>query len=722
METGYKALGVVLMIIYAMSLGIPFYYNMQRKRIPFSEVLRPRLRFGFFYLGIFIILTLFITIFFISKQSPKDPNEVLEYAVKENLYGHQVYAYYMKTQENPYDYESIYLLHSANKKVDESKKKGFEEDNMMEEINWYSDYEDDENLVSPNFQKRDLALFKMAVKKFVYYSNYEDALMYLKKIRNKRHPFVQTLMAYCNSDDEIREQCYKAEIYCNSSCKTALNNLASFYADTKNKIGLDALCHSSRLRKQLDNNYLMKYAFQNNKLAMFVKYAVLKTFKGTNVLTIIGAVLIFAIWFYFIYALDTYKPTNAWVLFCVFAISFISIVITDYLYVFVNSVFSHHWNISAGKDFLYSVLVIGGIEETMKILPFLFVLFFTKKIKEPIDYIVYAAVSALGFSIVEDIMYFNSSSISTIYSRGIFTSLSHIVDTSIIAYALMLGKFYYKKNGILFFIIGFAVAIFSHGIYDFFILNETFKIWIIPYFILLFQAWLFVHMVNNCLNQAEYYGHHLNLKTKSLAFVVSGGLLFLIFIVYISAVVKINSQIAIGELVFASMYYFYPIYFFNVCINRIDVFFGLWDKFSFKQFVNPKIFFGGLNPRYSDLVNSTVAFYPHGRYTTRLLELMPIRAVVLERKFIDKYKGWFKIELINPIVVKHLTIKTVYFRTKENELPIHNEQRNLVSLYIENVNSKNIPELDAPLSDYVFLDWAEVKVIYSQPKQEQVLI
>ena len=56
------------------------------------------------------------------------------------------------------------------------------------------------------------------------------------------------------------------------------------------------------------------------------------------------------------------------------------------------------------NDFMYSTIVIGMVEEFVKVLPVLLLLRFSNQIDEPIDYIVYGGMSALGFAFIENIL------------------------------------------------------------------------------------------------------------------------------------------------------------------------------------------------------------------------------------------------------------------------------------------------------------------------------
>ena len=94
------------------------------------------------------------------------------------------------------------------------------------------------------------------------------------------------------------------------------------------------------------------------------------------------------------------------------------------------------------NDLLYSVLKIGAVEEFAKLVPFLVTLpLFRKQINEPIDYLALICASALGFSAVENVLYFNLAGPEIISARAILSSIGHMFDSSLIAYGIILVKY-----------------------------------------------------------------------------------------------------------------------------------------------------------------------------------------------------------------------------------------------------------------------------------------
>ncbi len=162
------------------------------------------------------------------------------------------------------------------------------------------------------------------------------------------------------------------------------------------------------------------------------------------------------------------------------------------------------------NDFLYCFLRIGVIEEFAKFVPFLLILsLFGKQINEPIDFFVYIAISALGFSAVENVLYFQVHGPQLIITRSILSTLGHVFDTSLIACGFIIYIYKTHKYPLFTFFGFFLLAALAHGFYDFWLIYEGTKeggiIITILYF--LFTISIFATILNNALNNSEFFSY-----------------------------------------------------------------------------------------------------------------------------------------------------------------------------------------------------------------------
>ncbi len=119
--------------------------------------------------------------------------------------------------------------------------------------------------------------------------------------------------------------------------------------------------------------------------------------------------------------------------------------------------------------FIYSVLAIGGIEESAKLAPFLIVALRLRAFDEPVDGIIYAAFIALGFAAVENILYLQYVTGLEMAGRGFASPLVHIMFASIWGYHI--GLAYLQQQKLAFVVVGYlALAALAHGSYDFIVI------------------------------------------------------------------------------------------------------------------------------------------------------------------------------------------------------------------------------------------------------------
>lgn len=116
--------------------------------------------------------------------------------------------------------------------------------------------------------------------------------------------------------------------------------------------------------------------------------------------------------------------------------------------------------------FAYAVLVIGLIEESVKLVPFLLVVIRFGEFDEPLDGIIYASFIALGFSTVENIYYLQYVTGLEALGRGFAGPVVHIVFASI--WGFYIGKAHLCKRSLGGTIVAtLALTALLHGSYDF---------------------------------------------------------------------------------------------------------------------------------------------------------------------------------------------------------------------------------------------------------------
>jgi RsiW-degrading membrane proteinase PrsW (M82 family) len=119
---------------------------------------------------------------------------------------------------------------------------------------------------------------------------------------------------------------------------------------------------------------------------------------------------------------------------------------------------------------LYSLLVIGPVEELSKLLPFVLVALRFRAFDDDMDGITYASFIALGYAALENAHYLQFLTPTEALARGFAGPLIHIAFASVWGYAI--GHAHVAGRPILVPALwSLALSAMLHGIYDFFALS-----------------------------------------------------------------------------------------------------------------------------------------------------------------------------------------------------------------------------------------------------------
>lgn len=253
----------------------------------------------------------------------------------------------------------------------------------------------------------------------------------------------------------------------------------------------------------------------------------------------IVAVFIAWIWIDFYRLIDIYDKEKLKYIILTFLLGCASVLLVLGINSFFLDSFSFHLNGGFIHDFLYCFLKIGCVEEFAKIIPFLIIYyFFRDQINEPIDYIAFISISALGFSAAENVLYFQRHGPDIINGRAILSTVGHMFDTSIFAYGLILAKFNKTNFKLLLIIVFFLLAALSHGFYDFWLMYEDVESggWIITILYFLVTISIYSTILNNALNNSSFFSYKLVVDSDKVAkrLLSYYGIVFLIQIILLT--------------------------------------------------------------------------------------------------------------------------------------------------------------------------------------------
>ncbi len=225
-----------------------------------------------------------------------------------------------------------------------------------------------------------------------------------------------------------------------------------------------------------------------------------------------------------------------------------------------------------------NIIEVAFIGELLKCLPFLFILIFTKWIKEPADYILFASVSALGYCLIANTFYFNYSWFNPLLLYIIINPLIQMATTSIVAYGFMISNNDTNKiHPSLIFFCSYIIAAIFHGFFLSLYASWGFGGFLI-YFIMI-MAWM--NMLNNGLNNSPFFDASKKLHVRKVQRYLAYSLT-VIFIIGIFTKIWLDGYDNSIENIFAlTLCFLLTIPLIALRISRIDLIKGYWKPFNY---------------------------------------------------------------------------------------------------------------------------------------------
>jgi RsiW-degrading membrane proteinase PrsW (M82 family) len=158
-----------------------------------------------------------------------------------------------------------------------------------------------------------------------------------------------------------------------------------------------------------------------------------------------------------------------------------------------------------GGLFIYSIGVIGVIEELAKFIPFVLVAQRFRAFDEPVDGIIYASFIALGFATLENVQYLQFLSGPEAIARGFAGPIVHILFASIWAYQVGLAHLA-RRNRLIVATGYLALTALLHGAYDFLVIALPLSALPLAALMIL-GIWLWrMHLIRDLHRTAQRYG------------------------------------------------------------------------------------------------------------------------------------------------------------------------------------------------------------------------
>ena len=490
----------------------------------------------------------------------------------------------------------------------------------------------------------------------------------------------------------------RKEVVLHPGCQRAWEFLWTLFMRGHHEKELDALMQNSDATRFIPVGYRQDYYFEHGQWENYAATVLENRVLDVALITLLSAFLVSFVWLVFLRSMDIFNREKWWNIALVFlggaAFTFFCLPIYDYAHLVLHlRINGEIWN-----DFLYCVAVIGGGEELVKLLPWVIFAVLSRRFREPYDYILYASVSALGFAFTENLMYLEDS--GNIVVRSIMSTVGHMFDASVVAYAIILAKYKFTNRfwKIVTPVIGFFFAALCHGFYDFWLISpaaEGYDFVTFIFFMLSLHVWFFFK--NNAMNNSGFFGNgsfNAGFQQDLLTF----SILAILMLEFLAISFKFGS--AAGNSVIggrALIIVFFLVYI-SVIIHKIDLKKGVWQKWRFRM---PSFSGGflrlpfGMSGRYSSDVEDYDDTRDHIGLRLRLFaprtnqyigDKLPKSGICVSKIVVSGDPGWYVFQFNTPLHFNNYVPTHVVIRSKDKSEALDDPKIEIYFMFIPDID------------------------------------
>ena len=499
--------------------------------------------------------------------------------------------------------------------------------------------------------------------------------------------------------------------------KNAYKHLYYLFSSTNNE-KLDQLFLESDARPYLNWNIKRVHFFNKGNLLLYLETIYTRNIYNFNWFVFLTALLVSLVWLYYIRSLDVFDKDGWGPLILTFTLGALFSYLCLFFYDYAEIILGFSRDPDGLNLFAYCIFIIGGSEEIVKLLPWLIILYLSRKINEPFDFLLYAGASALGFAFAENLIYYERYE-GIIQSRALMAVVSHVFDASVVAYAIVLKRYKFQGSLIrhLLPFIGLLVAMFCHGIYDFFLMTNTitfgFMLTLIYFFISL-HIWAI--LINNSLNNSAFYTSNNRFKFREIGFYLAFVLIAILMFEYTYISYNYGTEISNRKLVVGSLTTMLFIAFMVSTLRQIRLERGKWNPVNLlpnlaifsNLFKLPDQKRDENKIRDIDLTGLELRFYAP-KDNAFVGHQFPVSGTCKRKVTISNDNRWYLVKLNQNISINNCLKNAVFIRVKDGNNNLLKDKVEVIMLAIP--DKELMKKSNKQTEDYFALDR-----IYSRPK------
>lgn len=644
----------------------------------------------------FVIAVLLINQF-VDAPSFDDPKEKLDFVLKEKQDDRLDLIYLEILAKDSLNIDYHYGLIINYFSFPPSKRVINEKD--LIDIYWnHTDY--------PDSQANDIGFYCLGLISSMK-QDHNNALIYFTQVSNDKLKYLNNSIGRVYSgikDFDKAEKYYYKAIEAGGNVEGAYSNLINLYYSQQRLDDLYTLLKDRNARKYFPS-HLKRYMFLSKyNLIGYFGSVFSYTYQNQNLIGLLGALLVMLCWLFYLRRIDIYEPEKWKHILLIFVLG---VIFSEFTFLLsdLNSMFTG-FKLNGGvlNDLFYCIIGIGAIEELVKILPVILILKYTKAINEPVDYLIYGSISALGFAFAENLLYFNSYGPHIIMGRALTAVVFHMFLTSLAAYGLMLNKYKSSKGFLTDFLKYFLLAAIIHGLYDFWLMNPIVnRFGMLSMVILVFCLSFFNTLISNSLSNSEFFDEHIYLNRKKLQNYLIYTLSLVLMFQYLAISFKFGHEDGWSSLKNSLLSGGYLIIFISANLGTISIKHRKWKPLQIKL---PK-FTLKLKHNPNDIIGEEFDITSVSK-NRDLRRLFPNKGTIIKRETVSENSDWYLFKLENRKEILDFCGTHILIKAKSPKDPIKANKTTEVAVFVFLSNDK-IEQEEKLREDFLFKGWAKVK-------------
>lgn len=307
---------------------------------------------------------------------------------------------------------------------------------------------------------------------------------------------------------EQAEQHFLAEVEIGGNVPEAVAGLTALYRERSSIEGMLALLTDPRTAPFVDSGARRFVALSTGDVFTYVALTFFLPVLAIGSAGWLSALAICAMYFAYFRRVDAFRQEPIGWLYGTLVLgalsALLSLVLSDILGRFDTAA---PFRGLVDPNLVYSIVNVGLVEEVVKLLPLVLVVLVARQVDEPIDFMVYGGMSALGFATLENALYFTSFGLSIVFPRFLISTVMHLGMTGIIAFSWGQARCLRRGNELTAVLGGPLLAAVVHGLFNYFILVPLAGLSALSVIILLLLSGAYAGMIRLSLGQSPYFSN-----------------------------------------------------------------------------------------------------------------------------------------------------------------------------------------------------------------------